>query len=141
MALFSFLDDSSGIPEILAHDPTLYGSVRKLRQKIMRGPSPLSEADRELIAAFVSRVEECNVCTNRHRTLAAELGSDVTVLEAWVANVDGAPIPDRLKPIFRFVKKLTEQPARIIKSDADAVFAAGWNEKALEHAIAVCAFL
>jgi uncharacterized peroxidase-related enzyme len=141
MAHFSFLNDSSGIPDILGHDLTLYGSIPELREKIMRGPSPLSAAERELIAAFVSRLNECTLCVDRHELLAAQLGSDVTVLQSLVASVDEAPISDRLRPIFRFVKKLTEQPARIVKSDAEAVFAAGWNEQALEHAIAVCALL
>lgn len=140
MAHFSFLSDSSGIPDILRHDLALYGSIPELREKIMRGPSPLSAAERELIAAFVSRLNECAVCADRHELLAAQLGSDVTVLQSLVASVDEAPIADRLKPIFRFVKKLTEQPSRIVRADAEAVFAAGWNEQALEHAIAVCAF-
>ena len=62
------------------------------------------------------------------------------MLPGLVANIDSAAISDRLRPIFRFVKKLTEQPARIEQADADAVFAAGWNEAALGDAIAVCAF-
>jgi len=73
--------------------------------------------------------------------LAVQLGIDAAALDALVANVDQANISDRLKPIFRFVKKLTREPARIVKSDAEAVFAAGWNENALEDAIAVCVLL
>ena len=140
MALFSFLNDSSKIRAILAHDPTRYGCIPELRKNIMRGPSPLSPAERELIAAFVSRLNECQVCSVGHTALAAKLGVDTAVLEELVADVDGAMISSRLRPIFHFVKKLTERPAQIVQSDAEAVFAAGWTERALEDAIAVCAF-
>lgn len=140
MALFSFLNDSSGIREILAHDPTRYGCIRELRENIMRGPSPLSPAERELIAAFVSRLNQCQICSVQHTALAAKLGMDGAVLEELVASVEGATIADRLKPIFCFVKKLAGQPTGIVQADAEAVFAAGWPERALEDAIAVCAF-
>ena len=53
--------------------------------------------------------------------------------------IDTADVDDKLKPIFKFVKKLTLIPAEITQADADAVFAAGWGEKALHDAIAVCA--
>ena len=36
------------------------------------------------------------------------------------------------------MKKLTQAPTRMIQADADAVFAAGWDEAALHSAIAVC---
>jgi len=140
MAFFSFLSDSSGIRGILAHDPTRYGPIRELRENIMRRPSSLSTGERELIAAFVSRLNDCRLCSREHTAAASELGVDPSILETLVASVDGAAISDRLKPVFRFVKKLTEEPARIVRADADAVFAAGWDEAALEDAIAVCAF-
>ncbi len=38
-----------------------------------------------------------------------------------------------------YVKKLTERPAGLTKADAEAVFAAGWDETALYHAAAVTA--
>lgn len=49
-----------------------------------------------------------------------------------------APIDSKVRPIFAFVKKLTQTPTRMTQADADAVFAAGWGEAALHSAIAVC---
>lgn len=46
---------------------------------------------------------------------------------------------DELKPIFRYVRKLTETPSRMTQADAAAVYAAGWEEKALYDAVSVCA--
>jgi len=111
--------------------------MRQLRQQIMRGPSPLSVGERELIAAFVSRINHCEFCAGGHTALAART-VDVTVLDELIANVDTAAISDRLKPIFRFVKKLTETPSRIVQADVESIFAAGWEETAVEDAIAVC---
>ena len=48
-------------------------------------------------------------------------------------------VDDKLKPILRYVKKLTLTPSQMVQADADAVFEAGWDEMGLHHAIAVAA--
>jgi len=56
-----------------------------------------------------------------------------------VDDIDMAPVDTKLKPILRFVRKLTLEPYKMVKSDAEAVFAVGWNEEALADAIWICA--
>ena len=41
-------------------------------------------------------------------------------------------------PCFSFVHKLTLSPSRMTAADAEAVFAAGWNDRALHDAAAIC---
>lgn len=140
MSFFKFLDDSPGIGKIFAHNEARYDPIRRFKKNIMQGPSALSLGERELIAAFVSALNRCQFCAGGHTANAANLGIDVALLEGLLASVDDAAISDRLKPIFRFVKKLTEQPAQIVQADAEAVFAAGWDETGLGDAIAICAY-
>jgi hypothetical protein len=44
-----------------------------------------------------------------------------------------------MKPLLRYVGKLTLTPSRMIPADAEAVFQAGWDERALHDAVSVCA--
>jgi hypothetical protein len=60
-------------------------------------------------------------------------------MDSLVVDLDTAVIDEKLRPIFAFVKKLTLTPAQMTQEDADAVFAAGWDERALHDAIEVCA--
>ena len=39
---------------------------------------------------------------------------------------------------IKFVRKLTLEPTKMIQADADAVFEAGWSERALYDAIIIC---
>ena len=41
--------------------------------------------------------------------------------------------------LLRYVGKLTSNPSKITPADAEAVLAAGWDERALHDAVAVCA--
>jgi uncharacterized peroxidase-related enzyme len=106
----------------------------------MRGPSPLTPGERELIAAFVSGVNTCWYCHGAHSLVARAFGVDDAKLQTSLDNIEAAPIDERLKPVLRYVRKLTETPSRMTAADAAAVYDAGWNDEALLHAIAVCAY-
>jgi uncharacterized peroxidase-related enzyme len=106
---------------------------------VMRGPSPFTAAERELIAAYVSGVNSCGYCHGVHTATAEEFGVEPGLLEAALADLDTAPVAEKLKPVLRYAGKLTETPSRVSQADADAVLAAGWDEVALYHTVLVCA--
>jgi alkylhydroperoxidase family enzyme len=47
------------IQYLLAFKPERTDHLSRFTQAVMRGPSPLSPAQRELIAAFTSRLNQC----------------------------------------------------------------------------------
>lgn len=108
-------------------------------EAVMRGPSPLTVSDRELIAAYVSSLNACNYCHGIHAATAAAFGVDAAMLDALVATPESASVDPRLKPVLAYVRKVTLTPSRMVRADAEAVYAAGWPEAALHDAVAVCA--
>lgn len=105
---------------------------------LLRGPSALSVAERELIAAFVSALNACGYCHGVHAATAEAFGVDPVLMDALVSDVDRAPIEERLRPVFRFVRKLTLTPSRVTAADRAAITAAGWPEPALHDIAAIC---
>jgi len=108
-------------------------------RSFMRNDGMLTPGDKEMIAAYVSQLNESDYCFSGHSRVAVNLGVDEGVFAPLADDIETAPVRDELKPILRFVKKLTLTPARILQPDADAVFAAGWDEQSLHEAICVCA--
>jgi alkylhydroperoxidase family enzyme len=53
--------------------------------------------------------------------------------------VAAARVAEKMKPVLRYAQKLTREPDGVTETDADAVLAAGWDETALYHAVAVTA--
>src|SRR5919204_6392631 len=43
------------------------------------------------------------------------------------------------RPVLNFVQKLTLSPAKVTPADVDPIFAAGWGDRALHDATAICA--
>ncbi|MEQ9449515.1 MAG: hypothetical protein RLN70_11530, partial [Rhodospirillaceae bacterium] len=110
-----------------------------MSQALMNGPSPLSEGERELIFAYAAGVAECAFVYVAHAEVAHAWGIEEGLIEALLNDFDSAPVEPRLRPLLAFVRKLTSTPGDMTQADADAVFAAGWEEKALHDAIAITA--
>jgi uncharacterized peroxidase-related enzyme len=112
--------------------------IMRLTEILLRGPSTLTPAQRELIAAYTSAVNACEFCYGAHAATAEALGVDERWLTRLIDDIDTAPVDDKLKPILRYVRRLTRSPARVTQADVDAIFAAGWDEDAFFHVVTIC---
>ena len=139
MPFFKSLRDNAGPPNVFKKYPELYGPWSDMSQAMMNGPSPLSQAERELILAFTAGVAGCTFVYVAHKEVAYAWGIEEGLVERLVEDFDGTPLDDKLRPLLAFVRKLTLTPSEMAQADADAVFAAGWDEQALHDAIAVTA--
>jgi AhpD family alkylhydroperoxidase len=62
-----------GIVGLLVQYPQTGGPLSSLAEALLRGPSSLSPADRETIAAYVSARNECAFCAGTHGAVARHL--------------------------------------------------------------------
>jgi uncharacterized peroxidase-related enzyme len=106
---------------------------------LLRGPSPFSEAQRELIAAYVSGLNHCRYCHAVHTSTAERLGIEGGLIPRLIEEFDSVAVTNEMRPVLRYAQKLTDQPAGVTQADADAILAAGWDESAVYHTVAVTA--
>jgi uncharacterized peroxidase-related enzyme len=139
MPYLKSLPDDAVLMNVFQKYPETAQPLLDFHEVIMRGQSPFSVAERELISAYVSGVNACGYCHGVHTATAEAFGVAPGVLEAALADLDTAPVGERLKPVLRYVGKLTRTPSRMTQEDVDAVYAAGWSERALYDAVLVCA--
>jgi uncharacterized peroxidase-related enzyme len=139
MPFFKSLPDNAGPPNVFTKYPDVYGPWSKMSEALMNGPSPLSQGQRELILAYAAGVAGCKFVYGAHSEVAYAWGMENGVLDRLLEDLDTAPVEARLKPLLAFVRKLMLTPGKMSQADADAVFAAGWDEQALHDAIAVAA--
>ena len=126
------------VKDVYSINPQSFRRWLHVEEEIMRGPSAFTAGQRELMAAYVSRLNSCTYCASSHSEAAVILGVDPPSLDALMTDVEAAPIDKRFKPIFNFLKKLTLTPYKMTGADADAVYAEGWEERALHDVIMVC---
>lgn len=137
MAYLPSLSEDAPLVDVFAHYPDVYRPLLDFEQTLLRGPSPLTTAERELIAAYVSGLNGSRYCHGVHTATAAALGIPAATVRAALDDIDSAPVDDRMKPLLRYARKVTISPMTITRDDAEAVLAAGWEEQALHDTVAV----
>ena len=138
MPLFPSLPEDALVKDIYPLNPDLFRTWCEVEEGIMRAPSAFTPGERELMGAYCSQLNACTYCQSSHLEAAVCFGIAKEVFEPLMADIETAPIRDTLKPVFRYLHKLTLTPSRMIQRDADDVFAAGWTERDLQDAILVC---
>ena len=106
---------------------------------LLRGEGPLSVAERELIATYVSGLNACTFCFGAHKIYARAFGIADDVIDSLMDDVETSSVSEKMKPLLKYVGKLTRLPAQLVQADSDAVYAAGWSERALYDAVQICA--
>ena len=136
MSYFKSLPDSARLLDVFKSYPRQCIPLIEYHQRLLREESPFSVGEREWMAAYVSALNSCGYCAGVHEATARRFGVDGKVMRQLLANPETADIPDKMKPVFGYLKKLTECPSRITPEDAEAVYAAGWNEEAFHDMVA-----
>jgi uncharacterized peroxidase-related enzyme len=140
--LFAFIHAVSRQPvpdaaKLVFYRPDFYGApMKEFTQEAMRGPSTWSVGDRELMAAFVSKMNECEFCIGAHTATAARAYQDEAKVSAVLSNLENAPIGEPLRATLRLLGKLTREHA-VTADDMRAVLASGVSREQIEDALAV----
>ena len=142
--LFAVIRVLSGQPlpdaaKLVFYRPGFYGArAKEFTHEAMRGPSAWPVADRELMAAFVSKVNGCAFCVGAHTATAGRAYQDSAKVQAVLADLESAPIEEGLRATLRMLGKLTRQ-GTVGAGDMRDVLSAGVSRQQVEDALAVCA--
>ncbi|NOX69385.1 MAG: peroxidase [Gammaproteobacteria bacterium] len=127
------------LKELLKSEPDLGVPFAQYHEVLLRGSSPFSVGERELMAAYVSGLNACDFCCGEHEAVAGRFGIEPGTLTGLLADIESAAVSEKLRPVFRYLNKLTLRPARMVAADVEAMYAVGWDDPAPYHAASVCA--
>lgn len=120
MAHIDLPDDTPGIRGPLNKYPETAKPLLNLAQTLLRGDSPLSEGQRELIATYVSSRNRCPFCAGSHGAAAKHLlDSDFELIEQVWSNPDNAPIGDKLRALLRIAGKVQKSGREVTDADVE----------------------
>ena len=101
MPHISLGNDAPGIVSLFAYRPETAKPLCDLAEVLLRGPSSLTRGERELIASYVSKLNDCNFCTDSHAAFAAaQLPEGMTLVDQVRADPDAAPVSPKLHALL-----------------------------------------
>jgi len=89
-----------GISSALAYRPETAKPLRELAHILLYEPSSLAPGERELIATYVSSLNDCYFCQTSHGAAAACHLGDSEIVKQVHANFERAPISEKLKRLL-----------------------------------------
>lgn len=140
MAHINVLENVPGIRSLVLFRPETGVHLYELAQVLLRGESPLSQAERELIAAYVSRRNDCMFCMSSHAAAARCLyGDEKNIVDEVLKNEEQAPVSDKLKALLHIAGKVQVLGKEVTAQDVEAAKKQGAIDREIHDTVLIAA--
>jgi uncharacterized peroxidase-related enzyme len=139
MPYITLEDHLPGITGLLEFRKDSAQPIRELTQLLLRGPSTLTEAERELIATVVSSGNQCTFCTTAHTAAVDLLTGDIELAQKVKQNIETAPVSEKMKALLT-IASLTRQNGKNVTAEAiERAKAAGATDIEIHDTVLIAA--
>lgn len=140
MAHIQVPDGVPGIRSLVLFRPETGKPLYDLAQVLLRGESPLSEAERELIAAYVSHRNDCMFCMSSHAAAARCLyGDQKNTVDEVLADMQQSDISDKLKALLHIAGKVQVLGREVTPADIEAAKILGATDREIHDTVLIAA--
>ena len=129
-----------GIRSLVMFRPDTGKPLYQLAQILLREDSPLSQAERELIATYVSNKSTCTFCSCSHAAAARYLYQDeAQTVDLVLEDYQNAPISDKLKALLTIAGKVQTDARTVSEEDVQLARSFGANDRDIHDTVLIAA--
>jgi uncharacterized peroxidase-related enzyme len=129
-----------GIRSLVMFRPETGQYLYELAQVLLRGESPLTEAERELIAAYVSSRNNCMFCMNSHAAAARCLyGDEKNIVDDVLKDMQTSAVSDKMKSLLNIAGKVQVLGKEVSEDDIAEAKKHGANDREIHDAVLIAA--
>jgi uncharacterized peroxidase-related enzyme len=140
MAHIGLPEGFPGITALVAYRPDTGDVLMRLADVLLRGPSPLSRGERELIAASVSHGNDCLFCESTHGACAArELEGGVQAVAAALDETSPTAVGPKMHSLLRLAEKVRQGGRSVTSDDVAKAKAQGANDLEIHDTVLIAA--
>ena len=140
MAYIKVEEGVPGIRSLFQFSPETGKPLCELAEVLLRGPSPLSSAERELIAAYVSHRNECVFCRNSHAAAARCLfGDNKQVVDELLHEQQDRLLSEKMKALLVLAGKVQQGGISVTPEDIEAARDAGAGDTDIHDTVLIAA--
>ena len=141
MAHISLPDESlPGIVGLFNFRPETAAPLGLLAETLLRGESPLTSGERELIASYVSHLNNCLFCHTSHAAAAmAHLECDLSLMDDIKSGFNEIPVSEKLRSLLNIAAKVQKSGKDVLESDIAAAREMGADDREIHDTILIAA--
>jgi uncharacterized peroxidase-related enzyme len=141
MAYINVLEELPGIRGLMAFRPETAKYINELAEILLREENTLSRGDRELIATYVSYLNDCFFCQNAHGAIAQHyLSCDMTTLDKIKEDVESGPVTEKMKALLAIAGSVQKSGKAVTPQQIDRAKTAGATDKEIHDTVLIAAF-
>jgi uncharacterized peroxidase-related enzyme len=129
-----------GIIELLFYKGSTGKALSKLAHTLLHGPSQLSPGERELIASYVSDLNNCEFCHESHSASAnfhlQDGGNAVTAIKA---DLDIAPVSEKMKALLNIAGKVQKSGREVTVDQIENAKRKGASDEDIHDTVLIAA--
>jgi uncharacterized peroxidase-related enzyme len=140
MAYINVPEGVPGIRSLVLFRPETGKPLYELAQVLLRGESPLSPAERELIAAHVSSRNNCRFCMESHAAAARCLyGEDRQIVDEVLHDPLYEGLSPKMKALLHIAGKVQVLGNQVTPEDIEAARATGADDREIHDTVLIAA--
>lgn len=140
MAHINVPEGVPGIRSLVMFRPETGKHLYKLAQILLRDPSPLSAAERELIATHVSARNNCMFCMSSHAAAARELFEDSRdVVNCVIQNEPTHLLSDKMRALLNIAGKVQQSGKFVTDEDVSEARKHGAGDRDIHDTVLIAA--
>lgn len=128
-----------GIRGLLAFRPETAKALGELADALLHAPGTLTTAEREMIAAYVSQLNDCRYCYASHMAIAVCHLQDEAVVDSVMQDAESAPIPAKLKALLAVAAKVQRSGKAVQAEDIARARAEGATDLEIHDTVLIAA--
>jgi uncharacterized peroxidase-related enzyme len=129
-----------GIRGLLRYRPQTARPLSELAEVLLRGPGTLTRGERELIAAYVSSVNDCRYCSSSHSACAAaQLPRGMALVEQVRAGPSTAPVSAKMKALLKIASVVRHSGRAVTAEHVAQARAAGATDVEIHDTVLIAA--
>lgn len=129
-----------GIRSLALYRPETGQHLYALAQVLLRDASPLTPAERELIATHVSARNNCMFCMSSHAAAARELYNEQSdVVDCVIENKETGMLSPKMKALLNIAGKVQQSGKLVTQQDIDLAKNNGANDRDIHDTVLIAA--
>ena len=141
MAYIDLKNDLPGIRGLMAFDPQVADALNGLANILLCRESTLSKGEREMIAAYVSSLNDCLFCQSVHGAVASYHLGDTTgeLINQVKCNFAEAPISNKIKALLQIAEKVQQGGKKVAESQILYARSEGASDQEIHDVVLIAA--
>ncbi|MCU0434677.1 MAG: carboxymuconolactone decarboxylase family protein [Bacteroidia bacterium] len=129
-----------GIVSLLFYKTSTGKALSNLAETLLLGPSPLSSAERELIASYVSWLNRCDFCHTSHSAAAVcHSEGNSAFIEAYKKDPESMDVSPKLKALLQIAARVQQSGRDVQPGDIENARKAGAVDEEIHDTVLIAA--